>query len=85
VDLVGVNNRNLKTFTVDLEQSIRLAEKIGKSKPRIAESGISQTENILYLQQHGFDGFLVGENFMKEPDPGHAFEQFITKLKAEIG
>jgi indole-3-glycerol phosphate synthase len=58
VDLVGVNNRNLKTFTVDLDQSIRLAEKIGAGKLKIAESGISNLENIAYLKRYGFDGFF---------------------------
>jgi indole-3-glycerol phosphate synthase len=81
VDMVGVNNRNLKTFTVDLEQSIRLSERIGNSKLRIAESGISSPQNIRYLQQHGFDGFLIGERFMKEADPGQAFKQFAAQLK----
>lgn len=80
VDLVGVNNRNLKTFTVDLEQSIRLAEKIGNAKLRIAESGISSPEDLKYLQQHGFDGFLIGERFMKEANPGNAFKKFVDQL-----
>lgn len=80
VDLVGVNNRNLKTFTVDLEQSIRLAEKIGNEKLRIAESGINTPGDIKYLQQHGFDGFLIGERFMKEENPGKAFRKFVEEL-----
>jgi indole-3-glycerol phosphate synthase len=82
VDLVGINNRNLKTFSVDLEQSIRLAEKINKSFLKIAESGISNPDNIRYLQQHGFDGFLIGEHFMKQSDPGAAFRDFVNQLKA---
>lgn len=81
VDMVGVNNRNLKTFTVDLEQSIRLSESIGNSKLRIAESGINSPENIRYLQQYGFDGFLIGERFMKEADPGAAFKKFAAALR----
>jgi len=80
IDLVGVNNRNLKTFTVDLEQSIRLANRIGNGKLRIAESGISSPGNLKYLQQHGFDGFLIGERFMKEANPGNAFKKFIQDL-----
>lgn len=82
VDIVGINNRNLKTFSVDLEQSIRLAEKIGASFVKIAESGISSAENTHYLKQHGFDGFLIGEYFMKEHDPGAAFKNFVTALNA---
>lgn len=82
VDLVGVNNRNLKTFSVDLEQSIRLSEQIGSEKLKIAESGISSVENLLYLKRSGFDGFLIGENFMKHADPAIAFADFVTQLKA---
>lgn len=81
VDLTGVNNRDLQTFKVDLEQSIRLAEQIGNEKLKIAESGISNVENILYLKQHGFTGFLIGERFMKETDPGRAFINFVSELK----
>jgi indole-3-glycerol phosphate synthase len=80
IDLVGVNNRNLKTFTVDLEQSVRLAEMIGGDKPRIAESGINDLNNILYLKNYGFDGFLIGEYFMKHDNPGAAFERFVKEL-----
>lgn len=82
VDLVGVNNRNLKTFTVDLEHSVRLAGQIGDGFVKVAESGISRVANIRYLKQYGFQGFLVGENFMKEAHPGEAFKNFVTELKA---
>ena len=82
VDLVGINNRNLKTFTVDLEQSVRLAEKVGKDFLKVAESGISDVANIRYLKQYGFDGFLIGENFMKAADPGAAFKDFVERLTA---
>lgn len=81
IDIIGVNNRNLKTFVVDLEHSVRLGEKIGKDFIKVAESGISQAENINYLKQHGFQGFLIGENFMKEENPGEAFKNFVTQLK----
>ncbi|HYF31209.1 MAG TPA: indole-3-glycerol phosphate synthase TrpC [Chitinophagaceae bacterium] len=81
VDLIGVNNRNLKTFSVDLEQSVRLAEKIGAGKPRIAESGIHDPADIRHLQQHGFNGFLIGERFMREADPCAALRAFVEKLR----
>lgn len=81
IDLVGVNNRNLKTFQVDLEQSVRLAGKIGNSKQKIAESGIRNTRDIVYLKNYGFDGFLIGEHFMKQEDPASAFENFVNELK----
>ncbi len=81
IDLVGVNNRNLKNFVVDLEQSVRLGEKIGSSKLKIAESGINNLENIFYLKSYGFDGFLIGEYFMKQDDPAASFEKFVSELK----
>ncbi len=81
VHLVGVNNRNLKTFAVDINTSIDLARKIPADKIKIAESGISNFETIGLLRQHGFNGFLIGENFMKTPDPGLAFKQFVKHLK----
>ncbi|MBE7174127.1 MAG: indole-3-glycerol phosphate synthase TrpC [Williamsia sp.] len=81
IDLVGVNNRDLKTFTVDLDRSVLLSEKIGAGKLKIAESGISNTGDIHFLRQHGFQGFLIGEAFMKEADPAFAFANFVNQLK----
>jgi indole-3-glycerol phosphate synthase len=81
VHLVGINNRNLKTFKVDINTSIDLGRKIPKDKIKIAESGISDFETINLLKEHGFKGFLIGENFMKMPDPGLAFKQFAQHLK----
>ncbi|HWJ92899.1 MAG TPA: indole-3-glycerol phosphate synthase TrpC [Flavisolibacter sp.] len=80
VDMVGINNRNLKTFDVSLEHSVRLAEKIGEEKIRIAESGINDVKNIHYLKAFGFKGFLIGEYFMKQADPGQAFRDFTYAL-----
>jgi indole-3-glycerol phosphate synthase len=80
IDLVGVNNRNLKNFEVDLEHSVRMAEKIGEGFIKIAESGINDVNNIRYLKQHGFKGFLIGEYFMKQEDPGEAFKEFTYSL-----
>lgn len=80
VDLVGVNNRNLKTFDVDIERSAQLAKKMPVDKPWISESGISDVDSIFYLRGFGFRGFLIGENFMKEPDPAIAFAHFTEKL-----
>jgi indole-3-glycerol phosphate synthase len=79
-ELVGVNNRDLKTFVVDVERSIRLSAKIPAGKITIAESGISKVETILHLKKAGFSGFLIGENFMKEKDPGAAFGRFVQEL-----
>jgi indole-3-glycerol phosphate synthase len=80
VDLVGINNRNLKNFEVDLQHSIRMVEKIGKDYIKIAESGISDVRNIRFLKDHGFQGFLIGEYFMKQEDPGKAFKEFTYSL-----
>ena len=79
--MVGVNNRNLKTFEVNIDTSLQLVSKIPSGKPAIAESGISSIDAIVTLRNAGFKGFLIGENFMKEEHPGKAFENFITELK----
>jgi len=80
VDLVGVNNRNLKNFEVDLQRSIQMAQKIANDFVKIAESGINDVNNIHFLKQHGFQGFLIGEYFMKQEDPGKAFKEFTYSL-----
>jgi indole-3-glycerol phosphate synthase len=80
VDMVGVNNRNLKTFDVSIDTSLRLINKIPTTKPAIAESGISDVQTIVTLKQAGFRGFLVGETFMKQQDPGKAFATFASSL-----
>ncbi|MBK5272863.1 MAG: indole-3-glycerol phosphate synthase TrpC [Bacteroidia bacterium] len=80
VDIVGVNNRNLKTFKVDINTSLQLFDKIPTGKIIITESGISNAETIVTLKQAGFKGFLIGETFMKESDPGKAFKNFVTGL-----
>ena len=82
VDMVGVNNRNLKTFKVDINQSIKLAEKIPDQKIKIAESGINNVETIRVFKDAGFKGFLIGEHFMKEKDVEGTFKNFTDKLKA---
>ncbi|GGH68018.1 indole-3-glycerol phosphate synthase [Filimonas zeae] len=79
-DLVGVNNRNLKTFEVDINTSLRLISHMPASKPGVAESGISSPEAIKTLKEAGFKGFLIGENFMKQPLPSVAFADFVKQL-----
>lgn len=83
-ELVGVNNRDLKTFTVDIDRSIQLSRKIPAGKITISESGISKVDTILHLKNFGFSGFLVGENFMKEKDPAAAFEEFVKELTLSL-
>ena len=82
-ELVGVNNRDLKTFSVDINRSIELSKKIPDNKIKIAESGINDIETIRILRQAGFKGFLIGENFMKQPDPTIAFAIFVEQLNAK--
>lgn len=79
-ELVGVNNRNLKTFTVDIERSLQMARRIPENKIKIAESGISSAATIRLFRENGFRGFLIGETFMKEKDPGAAFKTFAESL-----
>jgi indole-3-glycerol phosphate synthase len=81
IDMVGINNRNLKTFEVDLAHSIALAKMLPAHLPKIAESGISDVSTIIELKKEGFDGFLIGENFMKTVDPAAAFAAFVADLK----
>jgi indole-3-glycerol phosphate synthase len=82
VGLVGVNNRNLKTFEVSIQVSLDLINKIPKEKPAVAESGISDVNTIVTLREAGFKGFLIGENFMKQASPSIAFADFVNQLKA---
>jgi len=80
INLVGINNRNLKTFEVDFENSIRLAAQLPSGTIKISESGISDYKNIIELKKHGFEGFLIGENFMKTSNPAQACEKFIKNI-----
>ena len=82
-ELVGVNNRDLKTFSVDINRSIELSKKIPDNKIKIAESGINDIETIRIFRKAGFKGFLIGENFMKQPDPTIAFVNFVEQLNAK--
>ena len=85
VDIVGINNRNLKTFAVDIEASIRLSDKLPADFVRISESGISQPETVVQLMQAGFQGFLMGENFMKTASPGNELSDFIRQASPRSG
>jgi indole-3-glycerol phosphate synthase len=80
VDMVGVNNRNLKDFKVDIEHSLTLAKELPDKFVKVSESGIDKPETIAFLKGHGFKGFLIGENFMKQKDPGKACGAFIGLL-----
>lgn len=80
-DLIGINNRNLNSFEVSVENSIRLAQLLPKSSVKIVESGIQSVETIQLLKANGFDGFLIGEYFMKEDNPAEKCKQLIQQLQ----
>ena len=82
-DLCGINNRNLGSFVTDVETSFRLAELLPKDAVKVSESGISDPRTVVALREAGFRGFLIGENFMKSPDPGKALKEFIGKLTVD--
>ena len=81
IDLLGVNNRNLKTFEVSLETSRALAPLIPDEFVKVSESGLSDIQSIKTLQSIGYQGFLIGENFMKTTQPGTAAQEFISQLE----
>lgn len=79
-DMVGINNRNLSTFHTDIYTSFELAAKIPACYLKVAESGIQSPETVQALHQTGYRGFLVGERFMQEKQPGEALKQFIEHV-----
>jgi len=81
LDMLGVNNRNLKTFDVSLATSKALSSLIPNEFVKVSESGISDIEVIKELQPYGYQGFLIGENFMKTNNPGESAKKFISGLK----
>jgi indole-3-glycerol phosphate synthase len=82
VSLVGINNRNLKNFEVNWQHSIDLVAQLPADMPAIAESGIDSIDTLLQLESAGFSGFLMGEYFMKQPNPGDAFLSFAAELNS---
>ena len=81
LDMIGVNNRNLKTFEVDLQHSRELSALIPDEFVKVSESGIGNVQAVKGLQPYGYRGFLIGEKFMKTNDPGLSASEFIKKLK----
>ncbi|NOY37952.1 MAG: indole-3-glycerol phosphate synthase TrpC [Chlorobi bacterium] len=82
VSLIGINNRNLKTFRVDIRTSLTLGPQIPEPFPKVAESGISGVENIQTLHKAGFRGFLIGEYFMQSENPAARCKELVNQLKA---
>lgn len=79
-DLCGINNRHLGSFVTDVETSFQLAGLLPKDAVKVSESGISDPRTVKALKEAGFNGFLIGENFMKTEAPGLALHQFISAL-----
>ena len=79
-DMYGINNRNLGTFITDVQNSFRLASRLPEQVCKVSESGISNPDTVKMLRMAGFRGFLIGENFMKEHNPGQSLKDFIIKL-----
>lgn len=80
IDLVGINNRSLKTFEVNVERSLSMAASIPNSFVKVAESGIDDPALVRLFKENGFGAFLIGEYFMKTQDPGPALEKFIQQI-----
>ena len=80
IDLVGINNRNLKDFKVDLQHSVNLKNLLPKGTLSVAESGIYNVEDFKFLKEKGFDAFLMGEYFMKNENPGNKFKEFVDVI-----
>lgn len=85
IAMIGVNNRDLRDFSIDINRSIEVAERLPAEITKISESGLSQPETILQLKQSGFDGFLIGESFMRASDPAAACNVFIEQVKTIMG
>ena len=79
-DMCGVNNRNLGTFVTDVQNSFMLAERLPRGMCRVSESGIGSAGTACMLREAGFNGFLIGESFMREPVPGEALRRFLMSM-----
>ncbi len=85
VSYVGVNNRDLKTFSVDYERSKKLYDMLPAKVPKVAESGLSDPQVVAMLYEYGFNGFLMGEHFMRDNDPGAECARFIETAHTLVG
>ncbi len=80
VDLLGVNNRDLTSFELSLATSMELADSIPAELVRVSESGLNDPQSIIQLKDYGFEGFLIGEHFMRSADPGKACQEFVQRI-----
>lgn len=83
LDIVGINNRNLHDFTTRINTSIELGSSIPEGFIKISESGISEAEQVITLKKEGFDGFLIGGYFMKQPHPAESCRQLINEVQKQ--
>lgn len=81
VDAVGINNRNLEDFSVDIATSLDLIQDLPKETARVSESGLSDPQAVVELRQAGYEGFLIGEHFMKQAEPGQACQEFVKQVQ----
>jgi len=84
IDILGVNNRDLKTFSVDLHRGVSLLEMAPEKVATVSESGIHKPEDLVVLHNHGIDAALIGEYFMRQEDPGSAVRQLLESFEKSI-
>lgn len=84
IDILGVNNRDLKTFAVDLHRGVELLKKAPDGVVTVSESGLKTAADLAVLHKNGIDAALIGEQFMKQPDPGKALKEMIENHKKLI-
>jgi len=84
VDLVGVNNRNLKTFVTSIDTSLRLADRIPDDFVKITESGLHEAATMVTLWKAGYNGFLIGEAFMKTTDPAASLAHLVADYTSQL-
>ncbi len=80
-EIVGINNRDLKTFTLNRAHTLEMAATLPANVVKVAESGINDAKKLVELKAAGYNGFLIGERFMREMDPGKACRRFIKQVK----
>lgn len=84
IDILGINNRDLSTFTVDLHRGVDLLQKSPVETVRVSESGLSSPEDLVFLQKNSIDAALIGEHFMRKKDPGKALKEMIEKASLQM-
>jgi indole-3-glycerol phosphate synthase len=81
VDAIGVNNRNLEDFSVSLATSLELAAALPAEAVKVSESGLDDPNAVVELRRAGYQGFLIGEHFMRQAEPGKACQEFIRRMR----